>query len=320
MVALSLADLLAPVTPEQFATEYWGRRALHVTGPADRFAALIDDESFAAALALGRSRVGVLHPADPDEPLTAGYTQTVGASEVDAAVAAGRTVCVTDLSNGSPALAALAETLRAQLGTVGPARFNAFLSPPGSGADLHIDARVTTSLQVQGRKEWWFGSRPAVDWPRSNVQRLPTGEPVWMYPWCGSRPWEALAPVSRAGLEHVVLEPGDLLCLPAGTWHAARAVDRSFALNLSFSPPDVPALVAAVLGDHLGDSQRWRGDLPPSPGSHTGEASAMHAPTRAVLVDMLTEAAAVLERQARLLARGDPSEVEEQWRRACGRR
>jgi hypothetical protein len=192
----------------------------------------------------------------------------VDPARIEAEMAAGRTVCVTDLSAGDPALDDLARRFAEQWGVRGAVRVNAFLSPHGSGADLHIDARVTISLQVSGSKEWWYGGRPAVPWPRSNAQLLPTGEPVWMYPWCGGEPWERLDPVRRGDLEHVVLEPGSMLCLPAGTWHAARAVDRSLALNISVSPADPAAALAELLDPLLRDDPLWRGG--PAPAADDG--------------------------------------------------
>ena len=209
----SIDELLAPATPELFA-KCWGREPLLVRGSPHRYDHLIDEARFRAALATGRPRTAVLDPADPDEPLTAGSTRPIPPSEIDGEIAAGRTVCVTDLSAGDHALAKLSVAFARGLGVPGTVRVNAFLSPPGSGADLHIDARVTVSLQVSGRKEWWYGAHPAVAWPRSNAQVLPDGQPVWMYPWCGAEAWEQLAPVRRTDLEHTVLEPGDLLCLP----------------------------------------------------------------------------------------------------------
>jgi hypothetical protein len=307
-VPVTLASLLSPVSVSDFARQYWARRPLHLSGSPDRYAGLIDRAGLGEALSAGRSRVARLEPADPDLPLTAGSTETIAVDEIATSMAAGHTICITDLSAGSPFLATVADSLASELGTLGSARFNAFLSPPGSGAQLHLDARVTTSLQIEGIKEWWYAAEPAIEWPRSNAQLLPDGTPVWMYPWCGAEPWEHLAAPAPDSLTHVLLRPGDLLCLPAGTWHAARAVDESFALNLSFSPPDVPELVRRILTSAFISSPRWRGGLPPSPvgelldrdGSqdHDGPDSL----TREVLQTMLTEASDLLAQEANRLS------------------
>lgn len=278
----SIAKLIAPATPALFA-EKWGREPLLIRGSPHRYDYLIDERGFRAAMATGRPRVAVLDPADPDEPLTAGSTRLVDPREIDAEMAAGRTVCVTGLSDGHPALAQLAAAFARTLGVPGVVRVNAFLSPPGSGADLHIDARVTLSLQVSGRKQWWHGARPAVSWPRSNAQVLPGGQPVWMYPWCGAEPWERLTPVRRADLDNVVLNPGDLLCLPAGTWHAACAVDRSLALNISISPADPARELADLLDPLLRGDPLWRGGLSLAPGGDDTRRQADLARLRALV-------------------------------------
>jgi ribosomal protein L16 Arg81 hydroxylase len=263
-------ELIGPGTVERLSA-VWGREPLLVPAAFDRFQELLDEDRLRSALATGRPRTAALDPADPDEPLTAGSTRPVPPEQIDAEIAAGRTICVTDLSAGDADLAELARTVRSALGVPGAVRVNAFLSPPGSGAELHIDARVTMSLQVSGAKEWWYGAAPAVPWPRSNAQLLPSGEPVWMYPWCGVEPWERLEPVSRTDLQHVVLRPGDLLCLPAGTWHAARAVDRSLAINVSMSPADSARELAELIDPLLRSDPLWRGGLALAP-TGSGEA------------------------------------------------
>jgi ribosomal protein L16 Arg81 hydroxylase len=261
--------------------------------------------------------VAVLHPADPDDPLTTAWTESIDPDAVEAAVASGHTVCVTDLSAGSPELAWLAASARRELGTIGEARLNAFLSSPGSGAQLHIDARVTTSLQVSGRKRWWYGAAPAVAWPRSNAQLLADGTPVWMFPWAGGENWERLDPPRPATLHEVVLGPGDLLCLPAGTWHAAQAIERCLALNLSFSPPDVPGLVQRLLERCLTGDERWRGALPPSPAATDGAPDWPAA--RSALAALLAEAADLLGAQAAALTGDAECAARQLWLERTGR-
>lgn len=313
---ISLSELLTPVGVEEFAQEYWGRRPLLLTGRSDRFAGLFDRTRLWSALRTGQARIGSLHPADPDLPLTAGHTEDITIDEIEPAMAAGHTICITDLSAAAPELARLAADLVRELGVIAPARVNAFWSPPGSGAEVHLDARVTTSLQLEGAKQWWYGAAPAVAWPRSNAQLLPDGEPVWMYPWCGQDPWERLA--APGELAHVLLQPGDLLCLPAGTWHAARADDRSLALNVSFSPPEVTVLIREVLSSRLAEHEQWRGALPsPSPG---GSGAPPTDRVRDELAGLLDQAGELLHGEAAALRAGRPGAAERTWSRLCGRR
>jgi len=314
-----LARLIAPVTLAEFVDQYWARYPLYVPGVQGKFDELIDESGFRQALLAGRSRIAALHNSDASTPLNASYTETIAPEEVDAALSEGHTVCITDLSASSADLTRIVAAARRQLGTIGMARFNAFLSPPGSGAELHIDARVTFSLQISGRKRWQYGAAPAIDWPRSNAQLLPSGEPLWMYPWCGTAHWERLAPPSQDELLDVVLSPGDLLCLPPGTWHSACAVDQSFALNLSFSPPDVPNLIGQLLARRLMENPIWRGGLPPSPLDVATAPDSMATPARLVLATMLAQAADLLTSEAAALAAGRPTTAQVIWAELAGR-
>ena len=51
-----LARLLAPIDTTTFATDYWGRRPLHIRGGADRYAGLFGRDAFFRAVASGKDR------------------------------------------------------------------------------------------------------------------------------------------------------------------------------------------------------------------------------------------------------------------------
>jgi len=263
-----LDDLIDPVTVETFLRDYWGQQPLLVRGSPGKFTGLFDLDRLERLISMradrqdGSFRLAALRPARPEEPLTTGWTEVIDPGAVTGELARGTTLCITDVSVRDPALDEMVRRIRRRIGLLGNLRFNCFLSPPGSGADLHIDARVTMSIQLHGRKGWMYGAKPAVEWPLSNAQLLPDGTPVWMFPWRGSASWEQLEPVSPDQLSQVVLEPGDVLCLPAGTWHTAKAIDTSLALNLSFSPPDMLDFVRIVLEDLLLERTEWRSGCP----------------------------------------------------------
>ena len=110
-----------------------------------------------------------------------------------------------------------------------------YLSPRGYGFNAHFDAHIVTQLQIEGRKRWRYSVRPGVVDPLDNGFADEGGEVrvIGRSP-SELRSWER-ASVADATFEEVVLEPGDLLCLPPGTWHEAKAVERSLALNVAFS-------------------------------------------------------------------------------------
>jgi hypothetical protein len=68
----------------------------------------------------------------------------------------------------------------------------------------------------------------------------------------------------RPDLIDLVLDPGDVLYLPAGTWHQARALDElSIALSIACVPFSAADLVDDVLRGTLGPQDQWRASIPP---------------------------------------------------------
>lgn len=118
------------------------------------------------------------------------------------------------------------------------------------------------------------------------------------------RPWELVEGPAELDVEEVVLEPGDVLCLPGGTWHAAKAIGYSLALNLAFTPLPFGQILQAVLAHAVQDRVEWRRGLPVAPG-----ADGMPGEVRDYAAARLREAGAILEGLA-----GDPSLLEPAWR------
>jgi ribosomal protein L16 Arg81 hydroxylase len=263
-----LRDLLAPVTPEQFLDEYWLRRPLFVKGTPDKFGDLFGRAAFDRAIRRGCERtdlasfqLNVIRPRRDGDTVT--HMQRIAPEDVDGKLAEGLTICVNDISVGDERLRFLARTVREQMSFLGEVWFNCYMSPPGSGANTHFDCTVTTSLQIEGRKRWRFSPAPAIDLPPSNAQARQDGQPVWMLPWFGYEEWDRLEKVDESKFTEVVLEPGDLLYLPAGTWHNAKAVEFSMALNMVFSPMNFFTLLMRLIEPAFQANPGWRGNPPP---------------------------------------------------------
>jgi len=119
---------------------------------------------------------------------------------------------------------------------------------------MHYDRRVATTLQIAGKKRWIFSTTPSKDWPGTNGlfkdERIEPPEAA-----DGKRPEEL-------ELREVELQPGDLLCLPAGAWHAARGVGFSLALNLYFAPRNLFDQLAPLFMEYAASNANWRGGPP----------------------------------------------------------
>lgn len=236
-----------------------------VRGTPDRFAGLFDEERLREALARiaaapepGGPRFGALVRDPLGDGLT--FTEAVDVAAIDGALAAGHTICATDIAPADPALAEALAGFRRSIACAGDLRFNAYLSPSGARTALHTDVRISTSLQLSGRKRWRFQRRAARAYPPANAQIDRFGDVHWMNPVASAG--EPLPPPERAELEEVVLAPGDLLSVPAGAWHEVVTEERGLGLNLSVRPAPIATILHLLIDAAFAESGPWRSGLP----------------------------------------------------------
>lgn len=292
-VGSELSALLSPITPATFVREYWAKKPLYVKGFPDKYKGLFSREVFVRALsAPGPAPEDFLHASfDKGKGSTASKAADEWASSTFKAnpeeamplFKAGATLCVTLMETRVPALAPIVGAIKRQLGYPGNVHFNAYLSPPGVGFNWHFDGRIASTLQIEGTKRWRFSNRPAVPWPRSNGALRADGTGQYTDPlvqqlesigfWQAGEEYRGI-PFDENDTTEVVLEPGNLLILPAGVWHDACAGDGgSLALNLSFSPISYTLLARNLLDALLTPDPAWRAPPPllPLPGGAPGE-------------------------------------------------
>ena len=265
---LDLATLLSPLSVEDFLTKYWARRPLHVKGAADKYTGFFDRARFDRAIkTLDSTGATVRMRATfdaaqkvpgrvPQLPLTA--------AAVPQAYDAGATICVTSLHMHDDELARFVNGICAELGYPGMAACNSYLSPHGCGFGMHFDARIACTLQLEGSKWWTFSHDTAVPWPPSNAA-FDNGRARYDKKEHESD-WSEARVFSEAEYSTVLLEPGDFLALPAGTWHGARAEGHSLALNLAFEPIDASTVIATLLRNEFESEPEWRSVLPSGQG------------------------------------------------------
>ena len=282
--------LLDPITPEAFVREHWARRPLFVKGYAEKFASLFDGAAFDRAVRASEQpsvasgpfsiRASFSRGAEPGQPRGRQRTFDISRHQVPWMYEAGATICVDWISEGDPRLRELAHAIKMQLGYPGFVRFNAYRSPDGCGFNTHFDARIATTLQIEGSKVWTYSRKPAVDWPVQNAFRMADGST--RYPeqdfsvtsrFREANEWENGVAMAPSDFEDVLLEPGDLLVLPAGTWHSAKAEGHSLALNLTFEPMNFADLLREMLKKEFETSSAWRAvppylTLPVNAGEH----------------------------------------------------
>ena len=270
-----LRALLHPVTPETFVREYWGRRPLFVKGFPDKYKGLFDREAFVKALGGAPAPPDFLHASfdkKSGEPVLGGSGApkdlpatvfSAGPEQAGALYAGGATLCATQLESRVPSLASIVATVKRQLGYPGKVTFNAYLSPPGSGFNWHFDMRVASTFQIDGTKRWRFSNRACVPWPQANGVLRTDGTGRYVDAKVGTEAWARIPPFDEKDVTEVDLEPGDLLILPAGTWHDARGgAAGSLALNLSFTPVSYAVLLRDLLESMLSQDPDWRSPPP----------------------------------------------------------
>jgi ribosomal protein L16 Arg81 hydroxylase len=314
-----LRSLLWPITPETFVHEYWGKKPLFVKGFPAKFAALFDAEVFSRALETPNAAHVDFLRASFDKKTSDGKSAPAKSAEelcssafrasTDQAVPlfdAGATLCASQIETRVPALATYLAAIKRQLGFAGKVSFNSYLSPPGSGYNWHFDGRIASTLQIEGTKRWRFTDYPAIPWPRANGSLRADGTAQYADPTVQLQEWEQLISVDHNAVTEVVLEPGDLLILPAGFWHeACGGSEGSLALNLTLTAIPYTQLVRSLLDNLLTPEADWRSPAPVLPNGALGDADPDGI---AAITAQLSRAAEVLQS-----LRGDSAAVVRLW-------
>jgi hypothetical protein len=210
-----MTDRLPAFDTELFVSSWRLGRSNHMVGAFDRYHDLFDDSSLVAAV---KAHV----------PIKAGFIDEqgehaeirIGSDEIERMLAAGMTVCASQLQGVNTRLGELCRALARALLVVDEFNVSCYTSPPGKGFGMHFDDRTAWILQLSGSKQWTFSVTPATDSPTRPVVLRNGVSPVGLFD-----------PVT---FDSAVLKPGDLLYLPAGAWHAGQAIETSTALTLSW--------------------------------------------------------------------------------------
>lgn len=229
---LTLHELLAPITPERFLADHYGRSPLHIPAEAGQarralldwptFNRLLDQSSVwnAASLKLVRDTVAV----PPEQycrvvQTQAGSTLRPDPAKVSIFLATGASLIAGDVQELTPPMHALA----AELGRAFAASVNANVYCSFKGVQAfgtHFDLTDVFAVQTEGEKVWRLYENRA-------------DAPVDMPP---------DSPETRRWLEHsrgrvmteVRMRPGDVLYLPRGWYHDALAQDGA-SLHVTYS-------------------------------------------------------------------------------------
>lgn len=258
---LTFADLLAPITPEQFFADYHGRKVLHVAGAADKFAAVMSWAKLNAVLdmtgvwsshSFAMALDGVMVPArDYCQPAidraTGANVMQPDAGLVTALIQRGASLVLNDIDTLNPGLAAVARALEATLECRSQA--NLYCSSRAHPAfATHFDNHDVYALHVEGEKLW-------------RIYRGRLDNPINHPTFQGQPPSFHDRSKGEVAAE-ILLKPGDLLYIPRGTYHDALArtagcVHVSFSAMTPIGLDFVSGLFERAVHDSL-----FRADVP----------------------------------------------------------
>jgi bifunctional lysine-specific demethylase and histidyl-hydroxylase NO66 len=247
---VSLAWLLHPLSVEKFLTEIWATREYVIKrNRPDYFTGQIDAATIEQYLEYGRperSAVRLIKNADKREPDAYRFADGgVDSVRIRNEFAAGYTLVLNGLERYLPAMAVLSRAIEVELGF--ETQVNAYITPPNSQGFLpHYDDHDVLILQIQGSKTWHvYDSLPLI----------PTHE---------LRLRDLFASDGLPAPSDLILEAGDVLYLPRGRVHAAKATaEPSIHLTLGIHPPSVLALISKAV-EALGyRDDRILASLPP---------------------------------------------------------
>lgn len=224
-----LGALIDPVGVDSFFEHYWDLLPMAVQGSGHgRFAAVMTDHDFVNALfdaKLGNPSLRYLRKTlgDRQESLDhflrkkAGWTSSPSLAELAADLRGGTTIYV-GIEAAVPSVKSFCRALFSDFQC--QMSVNAYFSAgrDASAFDAHFDPQDVFVLQLDGEKEWRL-------WERERVPNPISGFPD-----------HTTVPSPELPADHTVLmEAGDLLYLPRGTWHWPRSLDDKPSLHLTLT-------------------------------------------------------------------------------------
>tara|TARA_R110000868_G_scaffold38884_2_gene135744 strand:+ start:47 stop:1252 length:1206 start_codon:yes stop_codon:yes gene_type:complete len=231
--SITFRDLIAPMTPETFFADYFGRRAVHIPGDADKIRRLFDWSSFnrlvnmstvwnaqTMKMALDGRNLA------PDEFCSMGTLREGGRAmvpdwpRVGGLLEDGASLVLDLMEMLDPGSAAIATAL--QMATASRVTCNAYYSRHQRPAfKSHFDTMEVFAVHIEGEKTWQLYEGRFEEPIEADGYRYASFD-------------EAYHADARGALaEEVTLTPGDILYIPRGQYHDALAASEA-CLHLSF--------------------------------------------------------------------------------------
>ncbi|HKX28410.1 MAG TPA: cupin domain-containing protein, partial [Blastocatellia bacterium] len=310
-------ELLAPLAPETFTTEYWGRKALFIKGDQDKLQRLFPggfrraDFYRAIRQATAKNSVDFQVKAGKHQSRNSTFHEGQSSSfplvqpaQIEAMLTEGSNIRADNICDER--VARFAAAIKARLNHPGKVRVFASLSSQGYGWPAHLDEPSALFIQCEGRKRFLISPSPVFPWPRASALISSDGTGTYSG---DTEPWEEIQGVDLGSLREIMLEPGDILYLPPGTVHVTEALsDFTLSLFLVFEHRNFLDLVRPVLERMLLSEPNWR-HLPliSAPGMNSGE---LPAEAKEFFADRLAELREALDNLG-----SDSLELNREWKK-----
>jgi hypothetical protein len=251
----ALGALIAPRSAVEFLRDYWPDRPFASHGDPARLPRFLRAPELDSVETLSHVYRGNLR-------FTSGrrYQKMLAIDQVHAAslYRMGLTVQFEDIA---PFVAATAPDLRlleAELGVArGSARASVFASPLADGLSPHFDAQDLFSIQLKGSKRFRIAPVRELRYP-VGTQFVPDSEPFdFLYPQVP----DGFPDPTGVDFTTVDMQPGSVLFVPRGTWHATESGGDSLSVSIGLYLPSAADCVLEQLQLLLVQDPEWRRPL-----------------------------------------------------------
>ena len=228
--ASTFQNLIAPLTEAEFLRLLNERTLQFVRGTdRDRYSNLLGWDALRGMIERGEYPRGLADFRIAKESVTvpaqhwltrnkADNTNKVDIAKLEEFLGNGFSLIITPIDRHVPALESLCSYIRSQISE--QIKVGVIVTASGSGGafNIHFDPEDLLILQVEGSKRW-------------KIFGPPVSNPVAGMP-------KPVPPAEDKPIFDEVLQPGDFLFLPAGTWHhCENGAGRSLHLGIFFVPP-----------------------------------------------------------------------------------
>ncbi len=201
--------LIAPLSIDELIDSHWGKKAVYIPGPTDKFAGLYNWEAVNDILFSSRGYDGLRLLHEKKEMPAKSF------KALDDWLAKGATLVINSVNSVDPLVSKFQDMLEYELNT--HVNINSYMSYPAKqGFDTHFDFHDVFLVHTEGIKEWKiFEPTPGHTYPLHRLTNMDKGGPPEYDPYL-----------------QCTLTPGDVVYIPRGHWHYGIAIEPSIHLTV----------------------------------------------------------------------------------------